>query len=194
MNTPSHFLMTAALERALPRIPIVKSAFLLGSVAPDLPLWGLSIGGIVYYHYVLGWPLAETFRHLFDHLFFYDPVWIALHNVLHSPLVLLVGMAILWRSRRNIGTRSRWGFWFLVACLLHSGVDILTHVDDGPLVLFPLDWQTRFSSTVSYWDDRYHAQVFQWFELLANGLFLLYLLTPWFYRQVRSLQRYLTSR
>lgn len=50
MNLPSHFLMTAGLEKALPRVPMVKSAFLIGSIAPDIPLWLLSIGGMVYYH------------------------------------------------------------------------------------------------------------------------------------------------
>ncbi len=31
-------------------MPIHRQAFLLGSVAPDMPLWILSVGGIVYYH------------------------------------------------------------------------------------------------------------------------------------------------
>ncbi|MGK7900260.1 MAG: hypothetical protein AB4352_02390 [Hormoscilla sp.] len=42
MNTPSHFLVNAALEKILPRLAIAKSAFLLGSIAPDLPLYILS--------------------------------------------------------------------------------------------------------------------------------------------------------
>ncbi len=73
MNTPSHFIMTAALDKALPRVPIVKRAFLLGSVAPDLPLWLLSIGGMVYYHLVQGLTMAETARLMFDDLYFHDP-------------------------------------------------------------------------------------------------------------------------
>ncbi|MGP1372543.1 MAG: metal-dependent hydrolase [Almyronema sp.] len=193
MNTPSHFLMTAALEKANPRIPIVKSAFLLGSVAPDLSLWLLSIGGIIYYHFFLGWSTRVAFDYMFDQLFFHDPLWIVSHNFLHAPLILLAGLALVWRSRRHINSRSRWLFWFLVACLLHAGVDILTHVDDGPLVFFPFDWQTRFQSAVSYWDDRYHAEKFQVFEQTTNLVFLLYLLTPRLYRLWRYLRQRLSS-
>ncbi|MBW4541248.1 MAG: hypothetical protein KME43_19230 [Myxacorys chilensis ATA2-1-KO14] len=90
MNTPSHFLMTAALDKALPRVPIVKRAFLLGAIAPDLPLWLLSIGSILYYHLILGWTRAETARLMFDDLYFHHPFWIASHNLLHSPLLLLI--------------------------------------------------------------------------------------------------------
>ena len=189
MNTPSHFLMTAALDKTLPRVPIVKSAFLLGSVAPDIPLWLLSIGGMVYYQYVLDWSAADTFNHMFDTLYFHDPVWMTLHNFLHSPVILLTGIAIVWRSRRNIGSRSRWFFWFFAACLLHTSVDILTHVDDGPLIFFPLDWHTRFQSTVSYWDDRHHAQTFAIFEQSANLFFIVYLRAPRIYRYLHRIRQ-----
>ncbi|MGF1498431.1 MAG: metal-dependent hydrolase [Elainellaceae cyanobacterium] len=194
MNTHSHFLMTVALDRTCRRIPIVKSAFLLGSVAPDLPLWLLSIGGLVYYRYLLKWETAAAFHRMFDELFFQHPLWIVPHNLLHAPLVLLVGLGIVWPARRNIGSRSRWCFWFLLACLLHSGVDILTHVDDGPLIFFPFDWQTRFRSAVSYWDDRYYAQTFQLFEQTANLGFLLYLLIPRCYRWWRRATQRFISR
>ena len=39
MNPPSHWLMTAALGKRLRHLPIAPSAFLLGSVAPDMPLY-----------------------------------------------------------------------------------------------------------------------------------------------------------
>lgn len=176
MNTPSHFLITAALDRGLPRIPIVKSAFLLGSVAPDLPLWLLSLGGAVYYHLILGWSAAETADLMFTELYFHHPFWIISHNLLHAPLVLIVGMALVWQKRRNIGSRSRWLYWFLLACLLHSIVDILTHADDGPLLFFPFNWSFRFHSPVSYWDPRYHGRTFAQFERILDGILLIYLL------------------
>lgn len=181
--------MTAALEKALPRMPIVKTAFLLGSVAPDLPLWLLSIGGMVYYQKILGCSEAETFQMMFDYLYFQHPLWIVSHNFLHAPLILLAGLALIWRSRRNIGSRSRWLFWFLLACLLHSGVDILTHHDDGPLLLFPFNWTLRFASPVSYWDDRYYGQEFQIFELSIDALFVIYLLRPMIYQWLRRWRR-----
>ena len=176
MLTPSHFLMTAALDKGLPRIPIVKSAFLLGSVAPDLPLWLLSIGSLIYYHYILGWSVAHTFRLVYGELFFHNPFWIASHNFLHSSVLLILGLVLVWRKRRCIGSIKRWLFWFFVACLLHTGVDILTHVDDGPLLFFPLDWTTRFHSAVSYWDHRYHGRTFSVLERALDATLLVYLL------------------
>jgi hypothetical protein len=185
MLTPSHFLMTAALDKSLRRIPIVKSAFLLGSVAPDLPLWFLSIGSLIYYHYILGWSVANTSRLMYDDLFFHNPFWIASHNFLHSPVLLILGLVLVWRKRRYIGSSDRWLFWFFVACLLHTGVDILTHVDDGPLLFFPLNWTTRFHSAVSYWDYRYYGREFRVFEQTLDAILLVYLLRNPLWRVVQ---------
>lgn len=181
--------MTAALEKACPRVPIVKAAFLLGSVAPDIPLWLLSIGGMIYARAIMGWSAAEAADWMFDHLYFHNPFWIGAHNFLHAPLILLTGLTLVWRKRRNIDSRSRWWFWFLVACCFHSIVDILTHADDGPLLLFPLNWAIRFNSPVSYWDDRFYGREFQQFELGLDLLLLLYLITPQICRFVLKRQR-----
>lgn len=184
MRTLSHFLMTAALERFFPRIPIHRQAFCWGAIAPDLPLWVLSLGSVVYYSLWQHWSLAETLNYIFTDLFFDSPLWIISHNLLHSPLVLLVGLAGVWRSRRQISSWQRWVFWFLTACLLHSIIDILTHVDDGPLLLFPLDWSLRFQSWISYWDGGYHGREFSLFEGCLNLVLLLYLILS---RRDRSL-------
>jgi LexA-binding, inner membrane-associated putative hydrolase len=187
MNTPSHFFMTAALAKALPRLSIVRWAVWVGAIAPDVPLWLLSIGGMLYYRTLRGWSSEATFSRMFEELFFNDPLWVIPHNFLHAPLVLLVGLAI---AGRGLQKGSHWAhglFWFLIACLLHTGVDILTHADDGPLIFFPFDWQTRFHSPVSYWDKRYHADTFQWFELGLNIVCVAYLIQPrllrWFRRR-----------
>ncbi len=81
MNTPTHFLVAAAIERAWRRGPIVKSAFLIGSVAPDVPLLLLSLGAYAYYRFHLDWEPGAVFRKLYDELFFEDPFWIASHNL-----------------------------------------------------------------------------------------------------------------
>lgn len=176
MNTPSHFLMTAALDKALPRVPIHRQAFLLGSVAPDIALWLLSMGAMVYYHFILGWSRQEAFDLMFDTLYFHNPFWIAFHNLLHAPILLLLGIGLVWKKQRNIGSSSRFLFWFLLACLFHSGVDILTHVDDGPVVFFPFNWTARFPSSVSYWDPRHYGREFGLFSATLDSLLALYLL------------------
>lgn len=173
MNTPSHFLIGAATAK-FSRHPVVTSAFLLGSIAPDVPLYLLSIGG--YFHYTgRGMSAAETFRHMFDELFFTDPAWIALHNGLHSPLVLAVAIALLWTSRDRLGSLARWSFYFFLACLLHTALDIPTHVYDGPLLLFPLNWSVRFQSPISYWDPDYFGREFAYVELALDAMLLLVL-------------------
>jgi len=185
MNTPSHFLVNAALGKSLPQKAIAKSAFLLGSVAPDLPLYLLSIGALIYYHYIKGWTVGQAFRIMFDELYFQNPYWVASHNLLHSPLVLLVYLALLWRFRGRRGSRRYWWFWFFAGCLLHTALDIPTHVDDGPLLFFPLEWTIRFQSPVSYWDDRHYGREFSQFEAILDIILLAYLLIPPIFRYLR---------
>lgn len=176
MNTPSHFLVNAALVKRWRDRAIVKSAFLFGSIAPDLPLYLLSLGSFVLYHYVQGWSLAETFRYMFDELYFNHPLWIVSHNLLHSPVVLGVGLLLLRRWCDRDPSGKSWGFWFLAGCIVHTLLDIPTHVDDGPLLFFPFNWSIRFQSPVSYWDDRYYGREFSTFEAILDVVLLLYLL------------------
>jgi membrane-bound metal-dependent hydrolase YbcI (DUF457 family) len=169
MNTPSHLLLTAALRRAIDPAGIPARAFLAGGVAPDVPLLALSIGGMAYYRLWLGWEATAIEAHLFGGLYFQHPLWICAHNLLHAPLVLLAGLAIA--SRR---AAPRW-WWFLAGCALHTAVDIPTHHDDGPLLLFPFDWQTRFQSPISYWDTRHYGGQFTVVEILLDVLLVAYL-------------------
>jgi hypothetical protein len=175
MQTPSHFLMTAALGKGLRLERATTRAFVAGSVAPDVPLYLLSFGGWLYYHVGLGWPAGRVASEMYGQLFFRDPLWIALHNLLHSPALLGVSIAGLWLARGRVPS---WPLPFLLGCLLHSGVDIVTHHDDGPLVLFPLNWTLRLSSPVSYWDARYHGRPFGLLELLFDAGLLVYLFGP----------------
>ena len=183
MNTPSHLILTAAAAELVPPRRIVRSAALWGAIAPDLPLILLSAGGYVYFHHVLGRPVGATMRHMYTDLFFHDPAWIALHNLLHAPLLLLGGLLGLWWSKpdREAFWKS-WPVWFLLSCLLHTLIDIPTHHDDGPLLFFPLDWQTRFSSPVSYWDSKHFGTRFMAIEGALDILLLGFLAVRWLLR------------
>ena len=189
MNTPSHFLVNAALAKGWRGLPIVKSAFLLGSIAPDLPLYLLSIGSLIYYHFLRGWSLAETFRYMFDDLYFNHPLWIACHNFLHSPILLALGLIWLRRWCDRVPSTKAWWFWFFAGCAVHTLLDIPTHVDDGPLLFFPLEWSFRFQSPVSYWDDRYYGREFSIFEAILDSVLLLYLLWPLGQKLIRKLKQ-----
>ena len=187
MNTPSHWLINVSLSRVLlkrkPELdPLPKYAVGLGAVAPDIALGVLSIGGMIYYHRILGWPLRETGQHMFKDLFYNDPFWITCHNFLHSPtmLLMLIGLAVWiprqWSGSKKVASISRWLFWFFVSCMCHTIVDVVTHFDDGPLLFFPFDFHYRFSSPVSYWDPAHYGGQFIYFEAALDAVLAAYLL------------------
>jgi membrane-bound metal-dependent hydrolase YbcI (DUF457 family) len=150
---------------------------LWGSVAPDLPFYTLSALGYGYYRGVLGWGSEAAFRWMHGELYFHHPFWIAAHSLLHAPVLVGLALALLWRFRDSPDGAGRWWFWFFAAGALHSAVDILTHYDDGPLLLFPFDWHTRFHSLVSYWDPAHRGRQFFVFEIALDVLLLIYLWT-----------------
>jgi hypothetical protein len=187
MQTYSHFLATAALRRAIPRLrQIPRRAVYLGSIAPDLPLLLLSIGSFFYYRTMLGWDGRLTFRYIYDILFFTDPFWIVSHNTLHAPVVLLAGLGMLWKIHGREKIYELGWFWFLASCLFHAFIDVFTHYDDGPLLFFPFDWQYRFFSPVSYWDRDHYGAIFSRFERILDVLLVLYLSIPLIVQRLRK--------
>lgn len=185
MQTYSHFIITAALGRPfknkaeasdqLP--PLNKGALMLGSIMPDVPLTLTTIGCIIYdgANGLFDTP-ESTVRQLFEDWFFNSPWVKAQHNLFHSPLLdagyMLFGYW-LWKRGHKWGA---WIFWFAVACMIHTSIDIPLHYDDGPLLLFPLNWSWRFMSPVSYWDPQHYGTPFAIFEhSLVLGL-LIYLI------------------
>lgn len=185
MNTPSHLIVNAALVKAANRKAIPQSALLWGAVMPDIPLIVLSVGFFVFHRWLAA-PLPPGFMsQAYDNLYFNNPWWIALHNSLHSPLALLVYLALLWRMRNRPHTRGHWWLWFFIGCLTHSIIDILTHVNDGPILFWPLDWHTRFRSIVSYYDSAHFGREFAIFELVLDVALLGYLFLPKLLRRLR---------
>lgn len=178
MNTPSHLIINAALHKKNKRGDIVKSAFLWGSVMPDIPLGILIIGFSIYYQFVLGLSPADVMESVFHQAYFNNPWWIAAHNVLHSPLSLGIYLVVLWRFRQQTGSRGHWWFWFVIGCLVHTIIDIPVHFDDGPLLFWPLNWATRFQSPVSYWDPAHYGIPFTIFEIVLDFGLLAYLFFP----------------
>lgn len=159
MQTYSHALVNAAAgERLLDHRDHRYGALVLGGLLPDVPLLLLSL---VYALYQAS-PLAGTgalgvLADSYDGLYFGHPVWIASHNLLHSPLSLAALAAVgAWGARRGLGW-SELLLWLLAGAALHSGIDILTHHGDGPLLLFPVEWTLRYESPISYWNPGHGA-------------------------------------
>lgn len=172
MQTYSHLLLTAVLR---PKIRDDETrALLAGSVLPDVPLVLLSLGYVFDRRYVRPYlPDKTRCSPTYNDLYFHNPWWIAAHNSLHAPLPLLVLGLIGY-----LGRRERWGrrlFWFVLGCGLHTAVDIVTHADDGPVLLFPLDWHKRFHGPVSYWDAAHGGRLFRLLEHLLDVLLVIWL-------------------
>ena len=183
MRTPSHFLMTLAIKqvRRNKDIEVHGVGALLGSVLPDVPLILLTVGYMIYRNY---FPIDEhIFGPTYDNLYFTHPVWVIGHSLFHAPLMILaMGLLGYWGK-----TNGRWWglflFWFALGCGLHSIIDIATHHDDGPLLFFPFDWQTRFSSPVSYWDPAHYGDIFSPFETAFQIIIASWLVIDWGYRR-----------
>ena len=187
MQTYSHLLVTALAGDRLEKrgIALNKRAFLFGAVLPDLPLIALTLWFFVYHRLIApqDYTNSQLFGEVYDAYFFRNPVWIIGHNFFHAPLILAVLIGVgYWGAQRG----ARWGsplLWLATACLLHSVIDIFTHRNDGPLLLFPFDWQTRYMGPVSYWDPRYGARVFAPVEHLLNVAIIGYLVWSWLKRR-----------
>ncbi len=200
MQTQSHVIITAVLNRLLKqkestteslqlasvRLPPLRNrASLIGSFAPDAPLIVMGIGSILVGlaggdAATLGGPAGERpAQYLFETLFFHG-MWVKFfHNFLHAPFIVLA-MIIIGYVAWNRG--RKWGatlFWFSLSCMFHTAIDITCHVKDGPLILFPFDWETRFHSPISYWDPDYYGIQFTIFEQTLVLGCLIYLVFGW---------------
>lgn len=166
---------------------------MLGSLLPDLLLILISGAVIVidWWRGVFDNPTLQNFDpnlptppelldlsltiRLFDVWFFENPWVITAQNTFHSPVVLavlIVSGYLLWK-RGNV-----WGaslFWMACASMLHTLIDIPLHVDDGPLYLFPLNWELRYAAPISYWDPEFGGRAWSIFEHALDVVLLLWL-------------------
>ncbi|MCB0191548.1 MAG: metal-dependent hydrolase [Anaerolineae bacterium] len=187
MQTYSHFLITAIGQTQLKRrgLAVSTTAILVGSVLPDIPFAILTAVFMAYYTWFAPLPVTNqsVMEYLHFDLYFNDPLWIASHNFFHAPLILLALGILGWSVMRQ---QQQWGvllFWFAVGAGLHSVIDIFTHHNDGPLLLFPLNWQLRFLSPVSYWHPDHYGLIFAPLEHLLDVVLATYLVVFWLRRR-----------
>lgn len=178
MFTPSHWLLGAAAARRARLGRGARRALLWGAVAPDLPLIALVVGAALMLVAGQGMTPAEAAATIFERMYFENPWWQAAHNLLHAPPMLLALLLLAGVPRSGAAPWRRTLWYFALGCGLHTLVDIPLHHDDGPLLLWPFDWQLRFRSPVSYWDPQHHGGLMRTLELLLDGALLGYLLGP----------------
>lgn len=187
MRTFSHFLITAIGQQQLKqrRNRVHTVGVLLGSVLPDLPSFLLMASYGIYYLWIAPIPQAEVLRLLCEELYFTDPVWIVGHNLFHRPV--LIGLMLLL-GFYGLHSQRRWSaflFWFALGNSFHTLTDVLTHHSDGPLLLFPFNWELRFHSPISYWDPHYYGRFFTVFEYLVDSAIFFYFSARWVRRSAK---------
>lgn len=192
MNTYTHLLMTAALGEHLKqrRMAVCTRSVLLGSVLPDVPLILLTMGYIIYHRYIVPLPPGEhIFSNRYDQLYFANPFWIVSHSFLHAPFMIAMFALLGYYGLRS---EKKWGgslLWFAFGCGLHSLVDIFTHHNDGPLLLFPFNWTYRFITPISYWDSNHYGDIVGTLEHLLDLAILVFFAILWLRRLFSSKRR-----
>lgn len=215
MQTYTHFIITKFLNRKIrarqARLgtstgnlpPLAPQSTLVGSVMPDAPL---TLTFLVFLAMDLlgeqkivddaGTPKADMVAtqsrvgHLFGHLFFFDWRMKLAHNLFHAPVLTLLYTLIgylTWRMGKGQGKRlGAELFWFGASCTLHTAIDIPLHHDDGPLLFFPFNWQTRYLSPISYWDPKRYGKQFAVIEhLLLIGM-VIWLVRDWWRTKIEA--------
>lgn len=155
MKTPTHLLAGYIFSRATRMTALDTRCFIAGACLPDLPIivcWP-ALG--VYTVITGGGFDISRFREIADRLYFSDSALAHLHNLLHSPvslalLILLTG--ILFPDRPRL---RRCLVVALVGAVTHSVIDIVSHVDDGPLVFWPVEQSIRVRGLFSHWNPAY---------------------------------------
>lgn len=181
MMTTTHVLLNAVVgHRLARRRKVLLKSLMLGGVAPDVPLLILSAGYFAYRRWLVPMPPGEgVWNRVWDVLYFHDPYWVFLTMFFHAPL-LIAAMAWIGDRRGRRGLRFGDGlFWFAVGCGIHSLLDIVTHHDDGPLLLYPFSSTIRFPSPISYWHPAYYGRQFAMLEWALVAATLLYFAAVW---------------
>lgn len=193
MNTYSHFLLAAVLRKPLAEatkedknIPKLRtSALYIGSFLPDalLIIIAIFLGSIDLSRGTFGPPGPDgansdsLLGKLFNDWFFNNPWVMSAQQLFHSPVMLIIFITLgylLWRKGIRGGG---WFFWLTCSAMLHTLFDIALHYDDGPLYLWPFNWDIRFYSPVSYWDPEHYGVPAAIYEHLMDIVFIGILVT-----------------
>ena len=141
MNTPAHLIFGLAAFGRAGQARVTAAAF-AGALLPDLTLY-LMAG---WHLYVLGTAPEVVFGELY-----FSEAWQSVFRIDNS--------IPLWSVLLAVGLWRRWpvAIAFAGAGLLHLGLDLALHHDDGRAHFWPFtNW--IFESPVSYWDPAHFGR------------------------------------
>jgi len=162
MKTPTHAIAGWVLARWLKLPASGSKAVVIGAVVPDGPVIIVGAAIFVLCHFN-GRP--DLFKPLMDALYFGETGLSGAHSFLHSPANLVLIAMGTYLMRPFFCRLSEWMGCFLLGAASHAALDILTHVEDAPLMLWPFSLQFRWPGPISHWDHRHYGDVFTAAEL-----------------------------
>ena len=150
MNTPAH-LIFGLTAFGKPGWPAVTAAALAGALIPDLSLY-LMAGTHLF---LLGTPPEVVFGELY-----FSDGWQSVFRIDNSIILWGIGLALALMFRSAVAVA------LCGAALLHLGLDLPFHQDDGRAHFWPVsDW--IFQSPVSYWDPNHYGGIVGAIEVAA---------------------------
>ncbi len=150
MKLPTHGLLGYFLARVFRWEGVRFRCVVAGAMAPDCPVIAAGIVAAATTLLETGSLEFVKFKAQMDLFYFFGWTLRSSHNLLHGPLSLAL-LAALAATHLDAERRAP-VLAFLAGAASHAAADILTHVDDGPLLFWPLDWETRLAGPISHWD------------------------------------------
>ncbi len=173
MKTPTHFLIGYGCASALGWTGSLRRACLVGAIVPDLPVAGVWTVLAASVTWRKGAYVQSLFQAEMDALYFSHSLMIGLHNLLHSPVSLSMLTLLVLVALHRAEAARRCCLAFLLGAVTHALADILSHVTDGPLLLWPLGNNWRLAGPFSHWDPAYGGYWVTAIELLFVAAFAL---------------------
>jgi hypothetical protein len=164
MNTLQHGFWLYFITRKSPRV----WQYVLGAVFPDLIY-------IVGFFYLLTseqipWETSSFWTNPTVAISFLRSLpWVGwIEFSAHSALVWLAALLV------SFVPVTRYARAFVLGWGSHILIDIFTHVQYAPYLLYPFSWR-QYPIGVSYWDAQYHSTEYQWVQGVLTVLAVIYL-------------------
>lgn len=151
MKTPSHALVGYLSARFMGFDRAKTTVCVLGACLADLPLSLAYVYFLVECYWQAGHYDGVFIQARMDGIYFENSWLLIAHNLFHSPVsigyLMLIALICFKLKNGNMGLALA----YLVGSLSHALLDVISHINDGPLVLWPLNDEIRFVGLFSHW-------------------------------------------